>query len=153
MKHQDGFTLIELMITIAILGILLTIAIPAYMDYAVRAKVSEGLMAASSLKTAVAEHRISMGAYPTGNADLGLPADGVDNPSKYVSNLSVGANGVITVDINEGAVGAPADCETIEIVLTPTDTTAGGQTSVDWSCGPGNTSAGCARYLPAECRT
>ncbi|HEX2139136.1 MAG TPA: pilin, partial [Woeseiaceae bacterium] len=100
-KVQQGFTLIELMIVVAIIGILAAIAIPAYQDYTIRAQVSEGLNLASGAKVAVAEYYQNNGAWPSCN-DLATCADNAGLPAattitgNYVSQVAVGANGVIT---------------------------------------------------------
>ena len=95
-KIQKGFTLIELMIVVAIIGILAAIAIPAYQDYVIRSQVSEGLTLASSVKTSVAEYFADRGDWPTDIGDLGI----TDAPSgKYVTGITVN-NG--TIDIEYG---------------------------------------------------
>ena len=86
-KYQQGFTLIELMIVVAIIGILAAIAIPAYQDYTVRAKVSEAVVAASAAKAAVSEFAVSQNALPTTAAAAGFSTD-ID--SKYVNSVTCG---------------------------------------------------------------
>ena len=142
-KYQQGFTLIELMIVVAIIGILAAIAIPAYQDYTVRSKVSEGVLAASNAKTSVSEFRIARSAWPTDNVTAGISS--VD--TKYVDAVTVGTDGVITVDISETGVGVAAG-DTIILTLTPRLATG----AVDWDCGPGTTADAQKKYLPAECR-
>jgi type IV pilus assembly protein PilA len=92
-KVQQGFTLIELMIVVAIIGILAAIAIPAYQDYTIRAKVTEGIGLADAAKTAVSE------AYQSGDMAgvTALSASWVSSPTKYVSGITVAASGLITV--------------------------------------------------------
>lgn len=136
-RAQQGFTLIELMIVVAIIGILAAIAIPAYQDYTVRAKVSEGLNMASAAKSSISEYRISMNKWPASAASAGVSST---ITSKYVSGVGITANtGVITVTLNSTAVGAAGN-----ITLTPSFTGA----TVDWTC------AGslAAKYKPANCR-
>lgn len=142
-KTQQGFTLIELMIVVAIIGILAAIAIPAYQDYTIRAKVSEGVMAASNAKTSVAEFAISNGgSWPANNTAAGVSS--VD--SKYVNAVTV-TNGVIAVDIDEAAVGNVTGA--IVVTLSPTYSS----TAVDWNCKPTGTASGNEKYLPADCRS
>jgi type IV pilus assembly protein PilA len=140
-KYQQGFTLIELMIVIAILGILMAIAIPAYQDYQVRAKVSEGMNLSSGAKLAVAEVRSSTGAFPGSAASAGISATITGN---NVSKVDVGANGLITVTYS----GPPVIAGN-QLMLEPTFT--GG--SVKWDCT--NAVAGTtvpSKYLPSQCR-
>src|SRR5688500_8396164 len=99
MKTQKGFTLIELMIVVAIIGILAAIAIPAYQDYTIRSQVTEGLNLAGGVKVAVAESYAQNGTFPVGLVEAGLvdTAGNATVPSgKYVDNLSI-TNGTIIV--------------------------------------------------------
>lgn len=124
MQKQQGFTLIELMIVVAIIGILAAIAIPAYQDYAKRAKVSEGLSLASSAKTAVALYYQTNGDWPADNAAAGLPAANVITGNN-VSSVEVGdSNGVITITYANG------DLDGDTLTLSAADT--GG--SIEWTC-------------------
>ena len=89
MKKQQGFTLIELMIVIAIIGILAAIAIPAYQDYTIRAQVSEGLNLSGGAKAAVTEYFQDRGTMPTNNTDAGLSTPATQIAGKYVSSVLI----------------------------------------------------------------
>jgi len=141
-KVQQGFTLIELMIVVAIIGILAAIAIPAYQDYTIRAQVSEGLNLSGGAKVSVTEYFQDRGAFPTTNASAGLAA-AAEISGKYVTGVAVGANGVITVTYGNDANAAIA-AQTL--VLTPN--TNGG--SIDWDCSAGGGVQ--AKHRPAACR-
>src|SRR5882757_2289554 len=92
-RIQQGFTLIELMIVVAIVGILAAIALPAYQDYAIRARVSEALAAAGACKTSIAEYAASRGTLPASITQSGCSS----NATQYVAGLDVSSTGVITV--------------------------------------------------------
>lgn len=145
-KVQQGFTLIELMIVVAIIGILAAIAIPAYQDYTIRAQVSEGLSLASGSKVAVTEFFQNNGALPTDNADAGVPDPATIN-GNYAESVTI-ADGVITVLFTE-AQGAHSNLDTATLILTP-DTTQGG--SVPWACTGGVLLGGEPQWLPSSCR-
>jgi type IV pilus assembly protein PilA len=152
MKQQHGFTLIELMIVVAIIGILAAIAIPAYQDYTVRTKISEGLNVAGAAKLAVAETFDSKGYMSTGNnSSFGLPA-ATSIASQYVAQIDVGTGGagVITIDYTSLVGGNPAvgsgQPGGYQIVLRPITSVEG---AMDWDCKGGDL---ISKYRPAECR-
>lgn len=146
-KVQQGFTLIELMIVVAIIGILAAIAIPAYQDYTIRAQVSEGLNLAGGAKVAVTEYFQDRGTLPADNPTAGLAAATAIS-GNYVSQVNVAA-GVITVTYsNTGNQDANASINTATLTLTPV-TSAG---SVDWNCAGGTILGANAKWLPAACR-
>jgi type IV pilus assembly protein PilA len=141
---QKGFTLIELMIVVAIIGILAAVALPAYQDYTVRAKVSEVILAASSARTAVAE---------AAQVNSGMPATGpsvvATQSSTYVDSVSytrgaTASTGTITVTAKGDTKIA---AKTIQMVGTLQEN---GQ--VTWVCGPGANSPIDVKYLPASCK-
>lgn len=148
MKKQQGFTLIELMIVVAIIGILAAIAIPAYQDYTIRAQVSEGLNLSGAAKAAVTEYFQDQGAFPTSNNLAGLEA-AANIAGKYVSQVGVSGNGIITATYsNTNGRTANAKINAATLTMTPSD--AGG--SVIWTCAGGNILSGNAKWLPAACR-
>ncbi len=141
-KNQWGFTLIELMIVVAIIGILAAIAIPMYLDYSTRSQVAEGLNLASSAKTAVTEYYQEHGAFPTNNAQAGLAAAG-SIAGNYVVSVSADSSGVITILYGNEAHPF-INGETV--TLTATDNSG----SVGWACASGGVIQ--AKHLPSACR-
>ena len=169
-KVQQGFTLIELMIVVAIIGILAAIAIPAYQDYTIRAQVSEGMTLAASAKASVAEAFANNGEAPADRGEAGMvddAGDGSETSGNYVESVNVN-NGTITITYGN-EVNQVIDQETLS--LTPYESD---DLSVVWRCGNapapagtallgtaggGNTAAYAApsagllpKYLPAACR-
>jgi len=159
-KVQQGFTLIELMIVVAIIGILAAIAIPAYQDYTIRAQVSEGMNLAAAAKAAVAETYLNRGTAPANRTAAGMTANATDTEGKYVSQIDV-ANGEILITYGNEA---HANIDTEVLVMTPFLSI---DQSVVWRCGTATTGAGlsamgsdtgstattvASQYLPAACR-
>ena len=172
MKAQKGFTLIELMIVVAIIGILAAIALPAYQDYTARAKVSEAIIAASSPKSLISE------AFQT-NSLAGITAAATEynaraqaeKQTKVVNDIQInGANGVITVTLESAAnAGLPADAGGTTLTFSPNVQgalpAAGASGAIDWACSSLSSTTATARglvvgaagtmpakYAPSECR-
>jgi type IV pilus assembly protein PilA len=142
---RRGFTLIELMITIAILGILTTLAMPMYQDYGVRAKVVEGLNLSGPIKLAVAEAYFAKGSLPADNHEADLPAPQIIS-SRYVDSVTV-TDGVITIAfVSRGMGGKPA-MNGIKVKLLPFDD--GG--ALAWTCSVDNQTE-LFKYVPKDCR-
>ncbi|EMT6379615.1 pilin, partial [Neisseria gonorrhoeae] len=100
---QKGFTLIELMIVIAIVGILAAVALPAYQDYTARAQVSEAILLAEGQKSAVTEYYLNHGIWPENNASAGVASSPTDIKGKYVQSVTV-TNGVVTAQMKPSGV-------------------------------------------------
>jgi len=142
---QRGFTLIELMIVVAIIGILAAIAIPQYQDYTIRARVTEGFNLAGAVKTGVAEYyNTNSPNWPTSNTLAGV-ADSIT--SKYVTSVLVDNTNpgqiVITYSASIGLTGGQ------QVILSPIASSGASAGAVDWACTGGNLSG---KYRPANCR-
>ena len=140
-KEQQGFTLIELMIVVAIIGILTAIAMPAYLDYSIRTQISEGLTLSAGAKSAVSEYFMDRGAWPTDNDDAGL-ADKHDIIGKYTEHVEVEDN---VIEIKYG-YDAHTKIFDEKIELTAVDNVG----SISWTCASAGTIQ--ANHLPAACQ-
>ncbi|HET6632003.1 MAG TPA: pilin [Rhodanobacteraceae bacterium] len=145
---QKGFTLIELMIVVAIIAILAAIAIPAYQNYVIRAQVSEGMTLSDGAKTAIAEYYTNHGSFPASNASAGL-SDADEITGKYVTSVGTGSDGSGTGQI-EATFGNQANSAISSGTLTLSAVTNGG--SISWTC-KGDGSKVVDKYLPSSCRS
>ncbi len=153
---QKGFTLIELMIVVAIIGILAAVALPAYQDYTVRARASEVILAASTCRTAITD---VLSNAPTADAEAALAASCAVTATKMVLSGSSDKNGVITIVGDHAGLKGDTTATARNVSMVPyisgtavAGKTDGGKTITEWKCGPAGTNPMPLKYLPGSCK-
>lgn len=147
LTKQRGFTLIELMIVVAIIGILASIAIPAYQDYAIRAKVAEGVTAASAIQKAIGTYYFNStpAAFPGDNTTAGIGLN-TAYATSAIQQIDVGANGIVDVAFVD--LDGPGPMTAGQFIRFTPAVGAGGQ--ITWDCATGSTLP--SKYRPSNCR-
>jgi type IV pilus assembly protein PilA len=147
-RIQSGFTLIELMIVIAIVAILVALAVPAYKDYTIRAKVAECVNGAAVPKLNISEYRETVGTWPPDENEAGTSSPA--GQSQYCDSFTYSAGtGLFTIETNEPRIDSGLTAGSINPRMVPFDN---GQGGVDWACQQGGTKAAQLKYLPSTCR-
>lgn len=145
-RSLKGFTLIELMIAIAIIAILVAIAVPAYNDYTIRAKITECINGSAVAKVAISEYQQTLGAWPGSFEEAGLAVAGISHYCTVLTDYEP-ATGSFTIGINRAAIDAFLGEVSPDMVPIQR-----ASNSIDWDCTRGSTPEENLRYLPSTCR-
>lgn len=147
-SRSAGFTLIELMIVVAIIAVMVALAVPAYQDYTVRSKVSECILAAAPAKLSISEYRSTIRAWPPDAEMASLSNNGM---SEFCNGFVAydPATGAFQVNVNEAAIDSEGGISRLQPQLTPHTTSVH---VITWRCSLGTTPVSLAKYLPSSCR-
>ena len=145
---SKGFTLIELLLAVAIVAILVAMAVPAYKNYSVRAKIGECVQGAAVAKVGISEYWQTLGAWPTTVQQAGFEVSGI---SKFCTAINIyePSTGAFSIDINEPAIDDILVNDSIIIIMTSTPTPSN---TINWECSAVGTDAEYLKYLPSSCR-
>ena len=154
-RQQKGFTLIELMIVVAIVGILAAVAVPAYSDYTTRAKITEGIAAAGAVKTSVADYYYASGGLPATSTQAGLSDNTDENAysTDVIKSIAIEGSKAGTIKLTfKDAVASEQDSggnKLNSLAFIPTPSAAG---AIEWQCSIPNDNGLPSKYAPANCR-
>ena len=146
-QSQQGFTLIELMIVIAIIGILAAVAVPQYQNYTARAKISEALVVAANLKTTLSEYYVTNNAWPTDAAAAGIDLTGTTDVVSSIAYATKDKTATITLTISSDVSGITAAGNKLDMIGD-----ASVSSRISWRCAAASEKGVPSQYLPANCR-
>lgn len=150
-QNCGGFTLIELMMVVAVIAALVSLAVPTYRDFTIRAKVAECISASAPYKTSISEFKQTTGVYPANMIEAGIYQG--NQASQYCSyfmyNNVRGANGDFAIEVDMAAIAPGLSLAQVQLVMSPVEAVSG---AVNWYCTRGWGGAGSIKYIPTNCR-
>ena len=150
-QYTSGFTLIELMIVVAIVAIIVALAVPAYNDFTIRAKVAECVSASAPYKTSISEFRQTVGVFPANMDEAGIYQGNQASQfcSYFLYNNARAANGDFAIEVDMAAISSSVASLRMQMIMSPVVASSG---AVDWYCTRGWGGTESLKYMPASCR-